>query len=110
VTAPRYQAQRGAVGLDRSFSTPGVPLTAFSMGRVTRISTCSGVSPTASVYMLTWGGANFGKTSSLASPSAYTPTATRMHASAITMPRKRIEKRMIEACGPDGATRVDEDN
>src|SRR5215471_5704434 len=72
------------------------------MGRVTRISTCSGVSPTASVCMVTCGGANSGNTSSLASPSAYAPTATRMHASTMTMPRKRIEKRMIEACGPDG--------
>ena len=34
---------------ERTFSTPGVPLIALSMGRVTRDSTSSGASPGASV-------------------------------------------------------------
>jgi hypothetical protein len=61
------------IELERSVCTLGTPLMAFSIGRVTRTSTCSGVSPTASVWMLTWAGANSGKTSYLARPSAKTP-------------------------------------
>jgi hypothetical protein len=51
------------IDVERSDCTPGTPLTAFSMGWVTRTSICSGVSPGASVWMPTWGGANSGKTS-----------------------------------------------
>ena len=58
---------------DLNDSTPGTPLTAFSIGCVTRTSTCSDVSPGASVWTLTWGGANSGKTSYLARVSDSTP-------------------------------------
>ena len=42
------------------------PLIVFSIGRVTRISTCSGESPGASVCTSTSGGTKLGSTSSLA--------------------------------------------
>ena len=51
---------------ERSDCTAGTPLMAFSIGCVTRISTCSAVSPGASVWMPTCGGANSGNTSYLA--------------------------------------------
>ena len=49
--------------------TPATPPSAFSTGCVTSSSTCSGASPGASVSTTTWGGANSGKTSYLASTS-----------------------------------------
>ncbi len=42
---------------------PSVPVSAFSIGCVTRASTCSGESPGASVWICTCGGANSGNTS-----------------------------------------------
>ena len=58
------------IELERSVCTPGTPLMAFSIGRVTRTSTCSGRQPTAFGLDADLGGANSGKTSYLARPSA----------------------------------------
>jgi len=48
---------------ERTLSTPGVPLTALSMGNVISASTSSGASPGDSVCTTTCGGANSGNTS-----------------------------------------------
>ena len=48
---------------ERTFSTPGVPLTALSMGKVMSDSVSSGARPGDSVWMTTCGGANSGNTS-----------------------------------------------
>ena len=45
---------------------PGTPLMVFSIGWVTRTSTCWGESPGASVWITTCGGENSGKTLYLA--------------------------------------------
>ena len=52
-----------AEDLDRTTSTPGVPFTAASIRKVIRVSTSSGLRPGAWVWMITWGGANSGRTS-----------------------------------------------
>ncbi len=51
------------IEVERRLRTPGAPLSAASSGRVTSVSTCVGVSPGASAWMPTWGGANSGNTS-----------------------------------------------
>ncbi len=58
---------------DRTSAIPFTPLIASSSGLVTRISTCSAEKPGASVWMETCGGANSGKTSSLARARVWTP-------------------------------------
>ena len=55
---------RPALEEERTVSTPAIPFTADSIGKVTRISTSSGESPSALVCTSTWGGANGGNTSS----------------------------------------------
>jgi len=65
--------ERPWIDTERSDSTPGTPLTAFSIGWVTSTSTCSAVRPGASAWMPTWGGANSGKTSYLACISEMAP-------------------------------------
>ncbi len=55
--------------VERSVSSPGMPLIAFSSGWVTSTSTWSGASPGASVRTCTCGGANSGKTSYFAPSS-----------------------------------------
>lgn len=52
---------------------PGIPARAFSMGWVTRASTCSGERPVASVWTTTSGGAKSGNTSYLAPLNPYSP-------------------------------------
>ena len=58
--------ERPWIDWERSASRFPRPLIAFSTGRVTSDSTCSGVSPGASVWTITSGGTKSGKTSSLA--------------------------------------------
>ncbi len=58
---------------DRSVFNPVVPLSEFSSGTLTRLSTSSVDSPGASVWISTSGGANSGKTSSGAFCAARTP-------------------------------------
>ena len=53
---------------ERIVFSPGVPLSAFSSGTLTRLSTSSVERPGASVWISTSGGANSGKTSSGACP------------------------------------------
>jgi hypothetical protein len=45
--------ERPWIDLDRSVSIPEIPLITFSMGCVTKTSTCSGERPGASVWMET---------------------------------------------------------
>src|SRR5690348_884783 len=86
--------------LDVSRWIPGTPLTCVSIGVVTSISTCSGVSPGASVCMLIVGGANSGKTSYFALTRLASPKASSRQPSAITAPRCRTENAMIAAWRP----------
>ena len=58
---------------ERIDSRPPTPFTPFSTGRVTSCSTCSAERPGASVWMITCGGANSGKTSSFACIASQTP-------------------------------------
>src|SRR3954468_15362998 len=84
---------------------PCTPLIASSSGLVTSSSTCSGDSPGASVWMLTWGGANSGKTSSGARARVLAPTSTSAAARPSTTPRCRIEPRTspLSTRGPPGS-------
>jgi len=51
------------IDCERTVAMPVTPLIASSIGFVTSASTCSGVSPGASVSIVTSGGANSGNTS-----------------------------------------------
>ena len=59
--------------LERIVETPGMPLTAASIGTVTRCSTSSAVRPPASVWMTTRGTWMSGKTSTGSRPATCQP-------------------------------------
>ena len=61
------------IEFERMVARPGRPLIATSTACVTSTSTCSGFRPGASVWTVTVGGANSGKTSYLAEPRATMP-------------------------------------
>jgi hypothetical protein len=58
--------ERPWIEFERMVARPGNPLSATSTACVTSTSTCSGLSPGASVCTVTVGGANSGKTSNFA--------------------------------------------
>src|SRR2546422_397414 len=76
-----------AEDLERTTSTPGVPLTAVSMRKVISVSTSSGERPGASVWITTCGGANSGRTSRVMFQTTKLPT-TRTMTNATTVRRR----------------------
>src|SRR4029434_2901404 len=76
---------------DRTDSRSIAPFTAYSTGRVTSISTCSGDRPGASVWMVTCGWTNSGNTSSCACDATQPPQPSSTSARASTTPRNRSE-------------------
>jgi len=65
--------ERPWIDCERTIAIPATPLMTSSIGLVTRISTCSGAKPGASVWIDTCGGANSGNTSSGATMSRDVP-------------------------------------
>ena len=82
---------------------PVAPLMLFSIGCVTRTSTCSGERPGASVCTETSGGAKSGNASYEDRKSEEIPYPSSAQASAITIPRKRIEKPTMAFSIPSSA-------
>ena len=78
---------------ERTESRSEAPLTAFSTGRVTRTSTWSAERPGASVWIVTWGWTNSGKTSSGARRAVRVPWMSTAMARTITRLRWRRERR-----------------
>ncbi len=68
--------ERPWIDCERTMAMPATPLMTSSIGLVTRISTCSGAKPGASVWIETCGGANSGKTSSGAAKRRDVPYTT----------------------------------
>src|SRR5437660_9551071 len=77
---------------ERSKSRPARPLTACSMGKVTSCSTSLGERPGHSVWTVTCGGANSGKTSSLAREAATAPATINRTAKTTTTTRLRSDQ------------------
>ena len=71
--------------LDLITSSPGTPLSACSIGTVTRDSTSVADRPSARVWISTFGGANSGKTSTGVPRSCWTPKKISAAAAAATM-------------------------
>src|SRR5262245_42824670 len=84
--------ERPWTDLERSTSSRGMPLTAYSMGSVTSCSISLGDRPGASVWMTTCGGANSGKTSRRARRAALTPSSSNSTARASTTTRLWIDQ------------------
>ena len=83
--------------LERTRTTPAAPLTAVSMGRVTRDSTSSGARPWASVMMVTVGRLRSGSTSTGKAESTQIPHPRIKVAKAKTGRRWRSEKPMMRS-------------
>jgi hypothetical protein len=71
--------------LDRITAISGTPFSACSIGTVTRSSTSVAESPSASVWISTFGGANSGNTSTGMPRSCWTPKNISAAAAAATM-------------------------
>src|SRR5688500_18779407 len=77
-----------ATDFDRISASPGRPLSASSMGTVTRDSTSAVELPRAMVWISTWGGANSGKTSTFDSGILASENAMNVAARKMTIQRK----------------------
>src|SRR6185503_4129271 len=92
-----YTTESPIPELERSRSTPGAPLSAVSIGIVTRVSTSSGASPGASVRMVTVGRLRSGSTSTGSRGTRTMPPATINNATSTTRARLRSEKAMMRS-------------